>query len=119
MNALLANTDMGLTTYWGNLSEETIRADAIAHHNRVAWGRRSTAILNSYSEDDQIDRATVNYLRHELTNYDEILEGCHPHSQKHHRIWVQFFREMAHDYPSLIPALEKQLRERLRFLNAA
>ena len=58
------------------LEEEAINSYNAGQYNRpsVYNGNREPNVLSINSDDDTLDRIVNNYVRHELSNYDDILK---------------------------------------------
>ncbi|MFI6942038.1 hypothetical protein ACIBI4_22430 [Streptomyces sp. NPDC050418] len=67
------------------------------------------------SDRPALDRWQVNYLRHQLTHYDELLDGLHGKTGRaaaETLLRQRIYTAIAETYPFLAHECERQLRER-------
>jgi hypothetical protein len=79
-----------------------LRAEAMANYNELHFNHGKWA--SSRDDQDFLDRITVNYLRHGMTNYEDLLAatfGCVGTGDAYSIIKGRVFDAIASAYPSL------------------
>ncbi|MFE3453288.1 hypothetical protein ACFXJ8_30620 [Nonomuraea sp. NPDC059194] len=104
------------------LAWETLAAKAVSHRNRRDGERalERTDHLPTPATVSQVDEVTlqrwmVNYLRHELTRYDEATDqlfGKVGRSAAADRLRARVYAAIARTYPALTPECERQRTQR-------
>jgi hypothetical protein len=93
-------------------SPERVRAAAIHSFNARAWERGRIGDAGEHSDPEFLERITVNFIRHELTCYDEALwetagrVGCW---EARSLIRAQVYAAIAKAYPALARECTQQL----------
>jgi len=87
------------------MSVDILRKKAITHYNYRQYDRGNHDFCaNEDSDKDFLDRITVNYLRHEMTNYEQELRaifGKAGKQQAYALLKKKVLDEIAEVYPSL------------------
>ena len=94
-----------------------IRRDAIAHFNARGALRDHGDRATEDSDPDFLDRITVNYLRHELSDYEARLTGLFGQVGRAEATTVvreQVYGAIADTYPDLAMECDRQADERQR-----
>lgn len=71
--AALEKAESRFKCWFPKMDETGLRKAAIQHYNSF-WGYREDKIASLRDDDHFLNRITANYLRHECSNYDTILD---------------------------------------------
>ncbi|WP_328441181.1 hypothetical protein OHA71_37800 [Streptomyces sp. NBC_00444] len=104
------------------LAERKLAAMAVDHHNcqdgqrnYERWGQSADPPTADGTGPPDLDRWKVDYLRHRLTRYDELLSGLHGSTGRaaaEDLLRRRVYTAIAEAYPHLAQECERQLRER-------
>lgn len=96
---------------WQKLDIQRATRYAIDEHNRT-YAPYNGIHAHSRMENYFLHRITVNYLRHNWTNYERLVSGHDPQSVEHHEIWGELCDQMIRDFPSLRAEVQRQAEQR-------
>ncbi|MBZ9638744.1 hypothetical protein [Streptomyces sp. PSKA30] len=104
------------------LAPDRLAALAVEHRNRLdeeraswRWGHVPDPATVDSAEPGALDRWKVNYLRHRLTRYDEILDELYGRTGRaaaEELLRRRVYAAISKAYPNLAQECERQLRER-------
>ncbi|MFI9148988.1 hypothetical protein [Streptomyces sp. NPDC053367] len=104
------------------LAPARLAASAVEHRNRQdeertswRWGHVATPATVDSAEPSTLNRWKVDYLRHRLTRYDDILDdlsGRTGRTAAEELLRRRLYAAIATAYPDLAEECERQLRER-------
>ncbi len=104
------------------LAPGRLAAAAVAHRNQRdvertywRWDHVPDPATVESAEASALARWKVNYLRHRLTRYDELLDGLHRTTGRaaaEEMLRQRIYAAIAKTYPDLAQECERQLRER-------
>ncbi|MEU6377906.1 hypothetical protein [Streptomyces sp. NPDC046909] len=104
------------------LAPPRLAAAAVAHRNRrdqerayERWGHAPDPATVDSAEPGALVRWKVNYLRHRLTRYDELLDGLHGSTGRaaaEELLRRRIYAAISEAYPDLAQECERQLSER-------
>ncbi|MER5211557.1 hypothetical protein ABT063_13480 [Streptomyces sp. NPDC002838] len=104
------------------LAPDRLAAAAVEHRNRrdeerayERWGHAPDPATVESAETGALDRWKVNYLRHRLTRYDELLDGLYGSTGRaaaEELLRRRVYAAISEAYPELAQECERQLRER-------
>lgn len=97
-----------------SMSMKHVRKQAINAYNE--WNIFEGKFASDKDDQDFLDRITVNYIRHELTDYDQTLyelSGKTGSFEARELIWKKIFGAICKTYPALEKECQRQLEAKL------
>ena len=94
------------------VAEEQVVRDACANYNSAERRERDENDASEHSDPDFLDRITVNYIRHDLTEYENCLadvKGKPGENEAHRIIRERVLDEIADNYPWLAGECSRQI----------